>query len=68
MTDVNVTQISAEHWLTTSPAAQITQVALEHWASVASGTLQAAVTQVALEHWASVREVSLGGPMVTIIG
>ena len=69
MTDVNVTNVPTEHWLTTDPAAQITQVSLEHWASVASGNLQAVVTQVLLEHWTSVASVvpAAGGPMVTMI-
>jgi len=69
VTDARVTQVAAEHWLTTNPAAQITQVVAEHWASVASGNLQAVVTQVLLEHWASVAVVvpAAGGPMVTMI-
>ena len=69
MTDVNVTNVSTEHWLTTNPQAQITSVVAEHWASVASGNLQAVVTFVALEHWTSVAVVvpASGGPMVTMI-
>ena len=69
MTDVNVTQVSLAHWLTTNPDARITSVVAEHWASVASGNLQAIATQVLLEHWASVAVVvpAAGGPMVTMI-
>jgi hypothetical protein len=36
MTDTRLTQAAAEHWLATSPPAQVTQVALEHWASLAN--------------------------------
>jgi hypothetical protein len=68
-TNALASQAVAEHWLTTSPQAQVTQVVAEHWASVASGNLQAVVTQVMLEHWASVAVVvpAAGGPMVTMI-
>ncbi len=69
MTDVNVTSVPLEHWLTTNPDARTTIVVAEHWASVASGNLQAVVTFVALEHWTSVAVVvpAAGGPMVTMI-
>jgi SPRY domain len=33
LTSAQVTQIAAEHWLTTNPPARVTQVALEHWAT-----------------------------------
>jgi len=68
-TNALASQTLAEHWLTTSPQAQVTQVVAEHWASVTSGNLQAVVTQVMLEHWASVAVVvpAAGGPMVTMI-
>lgn len=68
-TNALASQISAEHWLTTNPQAQVTQAFVEHWASVSSGTLQALATQVLLEHWASVASVPVaaGGPMVTMI-
>jgi hypothetical protein len=68
-TNALASQVAAEHWLTTNPAAQITQVAVEHWQSVTSDNLQAIVTQVAIEHWMSVASVSpaAGGPMVTMI-
>jgi hypothetical protein len=68
-TNALASQVAAEHWLTTSPQAQITQVVAEHWASVASGNLQAVVTQVLLEHWTSVAVVvpAAGGPMVAMI-
>ncbi len=36
-TNALASQVAAEHWLTTNPAAQITQVVLEHWMSVAEG-------------------------------
>src|SRR5678815_2982157 len=36
-TNAIASQALAEHWLTTSPQAQITQVILEHWMSVAEG-------------------------------
>ena len=36
-TNALASQALAEHWLTTSPQAQITQVILEHWMSVAEG-------------------------------
>jgi hypothetical protein len=62
-----VTQVTAEHWLTTNPQGQVTQVAAEHWASTTSTGLQAVVTQIALEHWASVA-IRAGGPIVTMIG
>ena len=67
-TNASVTQVAAEHWLTTNPDTQITQVALEHWATVTgtAGT-QLAVTQIALEHWASVA-IQAGGPIITMIG
>jgi len=69
MTDVNVTIVPTEHWLTTSPDARTTQVIAEHWASTASDNLQAIVTFVAVEHWMSVAVVvpASGGPQVTII-
>jgi hypothetical protein len=62
-----VTQVGAEHWLTTNPDAQVTQIAAEHWATVTGTGVQAVVTQVALEHWASVA-IRAGGPIVTMIG
>jgi hypothetical protein len=68
-TNALASQVAAEHWLTTNPAAQITQVAVEHWQSVTSDNLQAIVTFVAVEHWMSVASVSpaAGGPIVTMI-
>jgi len=70
MTDVNVTQVSLSHWLTTSPDARTTQVIAEHWASTTSIGLQGIITFVAVEHWASVASVvpAAGGPQVTMIG
>jgi hypothetical protein len=69
MTDVNVTNVPVEHWITTDPDVRTTIVLAEHWASVTSDNLQAVVTFVALEHWASVAVVvpAAGGPMVTMI-
>jgi hypothetical protein len=69
-TNALASQINAEHWLTTSPQAQVTQIAAEHWASATNTGLQAVVTQIAAEHWASVASVPLqvGGPIVTMIG
>jgi hypothetical protein len=69
MTDVNVTQASLEHWLTTDPDARTTIVVAEHWASTTSTGLQAVVTFAVVEHWASVAVVvpAAGGPMVTMI-
>jgi hypothetical protein len=66
-TNALASQISAEHWLTTSPQAQVTQIAAEHWATVTGTGVQAVVTQVALEQWASVA-IQAGGPIVTMIG
>ncbi len=68
-TNALASQVAAEHWLTTNPAAQVTSVVAEHWASVTSDNLQAVVTFVALEHWTSVAVVvpAAGGPMVTMI-
>ena len=37
-TNAIASQALAEHWLTTSPQAQVTQVLVEHWMSVAEGT------------------------------
>jgi len=69
MTDVNVTQASLEHWLTTDPNVRTTIVLAEHWASTTSTGLQAVATFVVLEHWTSVAVVvpAAGGPMVTMI-
>jgi hypothetical protein len=61
------TQLAAEHWLTTNPAAQITQVALEHWATVTGTGIQAIATQLALEHWATVALVSTSQPRVMVM-
>jgi hypothetical protein len=66
-TNALASQISAEHWLTTSPQAQVTQIAAEHWATVTGTGVQAVVTQVAIEHWARVA-IRAGGPIVTMIG
>ena len=69
MTDVNVTNVPTEHWLTTDPDVRTTIALAEHWASVTSDNLQAVVTQVLIEHWASVASVvpASGGPQVTMI-
>ena len=69
MTDVNVTQVSLAHWLTTNPDARTTVVVAEHWASTTSTGLQAVVTIAVVEHWASVASVvpAAGGPIVTMI-
>ena len=69
MTDVNVTNVPTEHWLTTNPDARTTIVVAEHWASTTSTGLQAVVTFAVVEHWTSVAVVvpAAGGPMVTMI-
>ena len=69
MTDVNVTNVPTEHWLTTDPDVRTTIALAEHWASTTSTGLQAVVTIAVVEHWTSVAVVvpAAGGPIVTMI-
>lgn len=57
-----VTQASAEHWVTATPAAAVTQALVEHWGTVSTIATQAVVTQVAVEHWITEAAVSTARP------